>query len=260
MLIRQNKLLNSSYVLGTGPAIAMAMIIVTVYYVKITPIYPETSQSQTMVLASVAVKNTGQRSMTKSSCSYHILKEWIYPLESAEEVTAVLGRMLLGNHVQSEDGGNVVPVVVRQTDPAFFRVFPFGFLGGQVSSQADFEGGVHNVVFSESGTHRISGDTGAVGCTFSLNFKDYRIVGAVCSDSCMLSSSYADVYIPCTCITGCNRGDKMASMVGPYQVFIKLPGADDAPKLHTEIQELVRRFNHFQPDLEVDLSNQPLPC
>lgn len=68
-LIRQNKLFSSLYVLGTGLAIAMTMIIVIVYYVKIAPIYPETNRSQTMVLTSVAVKNTEQHSMTKSSCS-----------------------------------------------------------------------------------------------------------------------------------------------------------------------------------------------
>ena len=258
-LIRQNKLFSSLYVLGTGLAIAMTMIIVIVYYVKIAPIYPETNRSQTMVLTSVAVKNTEQHSMTKSSCSYHMLKEWIYPLKNAEEVTAVLGRMLLGNYVQPEDGGNVIPVMVKQTDPAFFRVFPFEFLGGQAFSQADFESGIHNVVLSESGARRILGDTEAVGRTFSLNFEDYRVVGVVRSGSYMLSDSYADVYMPYTCITGYDRGDKMANMVGPYQVFIKLPGADDAPKLRAEIQELVHKFNHSQPDLEIDLNNQPLP-
>lgn len=35
MLIRQNKLFSSLYVLGTGLAIAMTMIIAIVYYIKI---------------------------------------------------------------------------------------------------------------------------------------------------------------------------------------------------------------------------------
>ena len=103
------------------------------------------------------------------------------------------------------------------------------------------------------------GDREALGRTFSLNFEDYRVVGVVRSGSYMLSDSYADVYMPYTCITGYDRGDKMANMVGPYQVFIKLPGSDDGPKLRAEIQELVHKFNHSQPDLEIDLNNQPLP-
>lgn len=37
MLIRQNKLFSSLYVLGTGLAIAMTMIIAIVYYIKIAP-------------------------------------------------------------------------------------------------------------------------------------------------------------------------------------------------------------------------------
>ena len=45
MLIRQNKLFSSLYVLGTGLAIAMTMIIAIVYYIKIAPIYPEVNLS-----------------------------------------------------------------------------------------------------------------------------------------------------------------------------------------------------------------------
>ena len=48
MLIRQNKLFSSLYVLGTGLAIAMTMIIAIVYYIKIAPIYPEVNRSLTM--------------------------------------------------------------------------------------------------------------------------------------------------------------------------------------------------------------------
>ena len=40
-LIRQNKLFSSLYVLGTGLAIAMTMIMAVVYFVKIAPAHPE---------------------------------------------------------------------------------------------------------------------------------------------------------------------------------------------------------------------------
>lgn len=88
MLIRQNKLFSSLYVLGTGLAIAMTMIIAIVYYIKIAPIYPEVNRSLTMRMKGVSamhVKGGGN----SYSCSYEMLKDWFYPLQSAELVTAV---------------------------------------------------------------------------------------------------------------------------------------------------------------------------
>ena len=93
MLIRQNKLFSSLYVLGTGLAIAMTMIIAIVYYIKIAPIYPEVNRSVTMRMKGVSamhVKGGGNSYL----CSYEMLKEWFYPLKSAEPVTAVTEHFL----------------------------------------------------------------------------------------------------------------------------------------------------------------------
>ena len=60
MLIRQNKLFSSLYVLGTGLAIAMTMIIAIVYYIKIAPIYPEVNRSLTMRMKGVSMSKEGE--------------------------------------------------------------------------------------------------------------------------------------------------------------------------------------------------------
>ena len=39
-LLKQNKLFSMLYIVGTGLAIAMTMIMAVVYYVKIAPVYP----------------------------------------------------------------------------------------------------------------------------------------------------------------------------------------------------------------------------
>lgn len=102
MLIRQNKLFSSLYVLGTGLAIAMTMIIAIVYYIKIAPIYPEVNRSVTMRMKGVSamhVKGGGNSYL----CSYEMLKEWFYPLKSAELVTAV------NEHFLNREGAYIQP-------------------------------------------------------------------------------------------------------------------------------------------------------
>ena len=51
-LLKQNPLFSSLYILGTGLAIAMTMIMAVVYYVKLAPVYPEVNRANTLYLTS----------------------------------------------------------------------------------------------------------------------------------------------------------------------------------------------------------------
>ena len=48
-LLKQNKLFSMLYIVGTGLAIAMTMIMAVVYYAKIAPVYPEANRMNTPV-------------------------------------------------------------------------------------------------------------------------------------------------------------------------------------------------------------------
>lgn len=45
-LIRQNPLFSGFYILGTGLAISMVMLLVVIYYIKVAGIYPETNRAR----------------------------------------------------------------------------------------------------------------------------------------------------------------------------------------------------------------------
>lgn len=51
-LLKQNKLFSMLYIVGTGLAIAMTMVMAMVYYVKIAPVYPEVNRLNTLYLTS----------------------------------------------------------------------------------------------------------------------------------------------------------------------------------------------------------------
>ena len=52
VLLKQNPLFSTLYIVGTGLAIAMTMIVAVVYYVKIAPVYPEVNRMNTLYLSS----------------------------------------------------------------------------------------------------------------------------------------------------------------------------------------------------------------
>ena len=66
-LLKQNKLFSMLYIVGTGLAIAMTMIMAVVYYVKIAPVYPEANRMNTLYLSnSKFTQGSGNNSRTSA--------------------------------------------------------------------------------------------------------------------------------------------------------------------------------------------------
>ena len=84
-LLKQNKLFSMLYIVGTGLAIAMTMIMAVVYYVKIAPVYPEANRMNTLYLSnSKFTQGSGNNTRTMQwAVSYKALQDWFYPVENA---------------------------------------------------------------------------------------------------------------------------------------------------------------------------------
>lgn len=91
-LLKQNKLFSMLYIVGTGLAIAMTMIMAVVYYVKIAPVYPEANRMNTLYLSnSKFTQGSGNNTRTMQwAVSYKALQDWFYPVENALVVSAEL--------------------------------------------------------------------------------------------------------------------------------------------------------------------------
>ena len=63
--------------------------------------------------------------------SYKALQDWFYPVENALVVSAELHNDLSENsYIQPADRSGDFPVMVKLTDPAFFKIYSFQFLEG----------------------------------------------------------------------------------------------------------------------------------
>ena len=132
-LLKQNKLFSMLYIVGTGLAIAMTMIMAVVYYVKIAPVYPEANRMNTLYLSnSKFTQGSGNNTRTMQwAVSYKALQDWFYPVENALVVSAELHNDLSENsYIQPADRSGDFPVMVKLTDPAFFKIYSFQFLEG----------------------------------------------------------------------------------------------------------------------------------
>lgn len=135
-LLKQNKLFSMLYIVGTGLAIAMTMVMAMVYYVKIAPVYPEVNRLNTLYLTSCKMESgtEGNKSQYQWAVSYKALQEWFYPTKNALCVSAQLDdRAFQNSYIQSADLSGDFPVKVKLTDPDFFRIYRFHFWRGVLS-------------------------------------------------------------------------------------------------------------------------------
>ena len=115
VLLKQNPLFSTLYIVGTGLAIAMTMIVAVIYYVKVAPVYPEVNRMQTLYLTSASFqKGTEQNKQTfQWAVSYQALQEWFYPLKNAEVVSEFMNNRSDDNYIQPVDRSGDFTVILE---------------------------------------------------------------------------------------------------------------------------------------------------
>ncbi|WP_455586848.1 ABC transporter permease [Bacteroides sp.] len=258
-LMKQNRLFSTLYIVGTGLAIAMTMVIAIVHYVKLAPIYPEENRSQTFYLSNSSFKRLDIDGMSNWAFSYQAVKEWFYTLKNVEAVSATYSGIEEANYIQPDDGSGDFPVSVKLTDPTFFRIYPFRFLEGKPFTDADFSSGMRSAVITDDLARRLFGqETGVTGRTFKMNFIDCRVSGVVHSASYLTPKSFAQIYLPYSCEPDYDKSQHGVDYMGAYQLTFLVSSSEQAEALRKEIREIVRKYNFSQKQYELDIWEQPV--
>lgn len=241
------------YIVGTGLAIAMTMVIFVAHYIRIAPIYPETNRAQTWVLKSVCVQRLKGSGNSNWKSSYRLVRDWWYSMQEAEHISAVYEAWGNEDYIQPDDMGADLKVEVKYTDPAFFHVFQFKFLAGKPFSQSDFDSGIMNAVIGESLARRLFGTAEVVGRTFNLNYTNCRVVGVVKDASFLTAESFGQLYLPYSTLSGFDKSEETSDMLGPYIVYFKVKDAAQGEALEKEMEEQVRKYNTSQDEYKLIL-------
>jgi len=254
-LLKQNKLFSSIYIIGTGLAISMVMVMAIIYYIKIADVYPETNRDRMLVAKSLTEKS--KHSNSNSSFSYRAVKEYFYTLKSPEAVTAIFNAYGSIPYIQLPDNKELLPAQVKYTDNNFWKVFNFSFTDGKPYSQSEFISGIHTLVISESLAKKVFGSVHVVGKALSLDFTEYRVSGVVRDVSYATPVTYAQVWIPYTCRDDYEKGFGNCGLLGSMQVYILAHSSSDSDKISKEVLDKFYKFNNSQKEVKINLNGQP---
>ena len=258
-LMKQNRFYSAIYIIGTGLAISMVMVMAIAYHIRTADMAPEVNRDRTLYL------NRLQYTKGKSTSDFffgtRVVRECLYTLTTAQAVATAtdptLSSLLLGdNYADLPGGGNPLKVSMMATNDGFWQVFRFRFLEGQGYDAADFTSGINKAVISVSTARKLFGETNVTGRPFLLNDTEYTVSGVVADVSGITPSVCADLWIPYTTFAAFDetgKGERDVS-IGFLCAYILPRDGVTQKEMAGELDEALRRYNSTLRDGKIVLT------
>lgn len=249
-LMKQNRFFSAVYIIGTGLAISMVMVLAVVYYIRTANIAPEVHRDRMAYIDQVSYVYNEGNSTWNSSLGIRYVKEVIQTLKTPEAVaitTSPIFQFFQGGEMfASVPGIDKQPKIIYMgCNPAFWQVYDFRFLYGKPFTESDFESGVRTVVLCRSMARQFFEKEDVIGQTIQLNDVEYQICGVVEDVSGTLEDTYAQAWIPYTSISSMMNESvsEREVTVGKLQANILLRNKKDLPVVQAELDQAVKRYN-----------------
>lgn len=248
-LMKQNRFFSFVYILGTGLAISMVMIMAIVYYIRTADIAPEDCRSRILQLNRASVKSKDENGGTHNwSLSFHAARQILDGLSEVEETTLVIDPMgtdmLMGTvYTQLPGSPDRYKTRVQATDGAFWRIFRFSFLAGKPFTNKEYGSGVKRVVLSEPHARRLFGTVEAEGKAVLINGVEYRVSGVVKEVSSVMSMTCADAWLPITSVPILAEMANAEKSAGPVVAYLLAAGSGRFEAIRDEVNRRRLQYN-----------------
>lgn len=247
-LMTQNRFYSTVYIIGTGMAIAMVMVLAIVFHARTANIAPEIHRDRMLLVPRAAAIKKDEQGMMNSNLSRKTVKECFYTLQTPELVAVGTNpdnlNYLIGDiYTKIPGGADQFKTMVMSTDANFWKMFQFSFIHGNGYLQADFESGIRKVVLSETMARKIFGKTDVINLSVMVNEIEYNISGVVKDVSSVMSLVYADIWVPYTTLSSVTETSNAENIVGTLQVYILAKEPADFPKIRKEMEQKRLLYN-----------------
>ena len=249
-MMKHQRFFSAIYIIGTGLAISMVMVLAVVYHIRTANIAPEMNRNRTVYVDRVSYKSKDNKSTNNFGCGTRFVKEVILSLRTPEDVaiTAIPLVMNLNDalYMQAVGMEKVKQVDYLPCNAGFWRVYSFHFREGKPFTEEEVEAGIHRVVITNSLARELFGRSDVVGQEVLMNDVTYTVCGVVEDVSSAMKDCYAEAYFPYTTsnmvkMTG--MPGEMSASIGCLQANILLKDRGDMPELQAELNDAVKRYN-----------------
>ena len=211
-ILKENRLTSVISILGTALSIAMILVVILQFQIKLVGFRPESNRDRMLYIMGIRADSRDSETRNSTAMSDGVVKECLYPLQTPEAVTAIASGKVI---VSLSDRQLFEEYVIKYTDPGFWKVFDFRFISGKPFTEADFISGLPRVA----------------------------VTGVVEAPTRAANSAYADVWVPYTSNTNYVNGRSCGGVCGSFQGVILACSASDFEAIRAEIKQAVSRYN-----------------
>ena len=220
---------------GISLTLVVLMVVTAILDNIFTPRQPESRFDRVLVM--YRVKIFGPDAAMTGAAGYGLLDKYVRPLPSAENISFFTDTE---RAVMYHDGKKL-ETRVRWTDGAYWQILDFPFLEGGPFTHADDVNAKQVAVISEDMRAKLFGNARALGRSFELDGRMFRVIGVVPSISVTRINAFGDVWIP-------NHTQKNPNWKrqhgGSYNAAVLARSRADFPKLR---RELAQNLTHYVP-------------
>ncbi|MEG2068028.1 MAG: ABC transporter permease, partial [Tannerellaceae bacterium] len=243
-------------ILGTALSIAMIMVVVVLFQIKLVGYSPESARSRLLYVYGTLSQKLDGRGSNNGKASARVINECYYGMHTPEAVTAsayeVLPVSLPGKRLFEE-------YEILYTDPGFWKVFDFTFIAGHPFTEADFRSALPVAVVSDRLAALFFGQEEAIGKEIVIDYVNYQVVGVVKAVSKAATDAYADMWIPYTTSSACMSRGVNEGVSGPFQIVMLAHSSADFEAIRAELDDRIRQFNVGQKEYSLGFVNNVGP-
>ena len=254
-LIKQHRFYTAVYILGTGFAVTMVMIMAIVYHIRTADIKPEINRGNIFIVDNTSARYKAFENYMGGFLSYKTLKECYYSLQTPRLVAAGASSYgsssAFGNFYTSLPGNTTIyKSSVYLTDAAFFQMFNYSFITGRPYSEEEFKSGMHYAVISEKLAYKLFNTNDIINKTVLINNVEYTVIGVVKDVSPIFSYAYSEIWAPYSSFSSLMNPGEEPDITGRFKAFILADKKSDLPLIKEEIIRSVGKYNEAIADWE----------
>ncbi|MCL1933318.1 MAG: ABC transporter permease [Candidatus Azobacteroides sp.] len=229
-MLKEDKVISIITVSGTALAITMIMVIILTQRIKTINIGPEPNRERTMYIQYFKETNKKRKETNESSVKMNDYKQYLERLTIPEKVSMITKDQ---NDVCREGSDIYYRADVKYTDAAYWNIYSLSFIAGKPFSNEEFQSGISVAVVSKSLALKLFNETtGAIGNTFILNKKPYKVIGLVKDVPTLCNYAYAQIWVPYTSDAKYGNPDAYG-----YEVAVLAKNKSDFSKIKSEIRQ-----------------------
>ncbi len=223
---------------GISLTLVVLMVATAILDNLFAPRAPETRFDRT--LSVYVLGEYGPQGGRTSQPGYAFLDKYVRGLPDAEAIS--IFAQSHGTAIYHQ--GQKIETQVKRTDGAYWQILDFKFLEGGPYTQADDDNGNYVAVITDDLRKKLFGGGPAVGKTFELESRRYKVVGVVPAVSLTRVAAFSEIWAPNS--TTKNPSYKREQFNG-YAALVLARSKDDFPKLRRAFAERLDKYVFEDP-------------